>query len=131
VQGLTTAAGLWLCAAIGLSAGAGMYVISVFSTVLGMVALALLRRLEHKEEEHVTRRVSLTLGEPAPTWPDIIGALRARRIAITPDEYERRIDEGSVAVIFQAHVPVDVAPEELIGALESQPGVRRVRVESP
>jgi hypothetical protein len=28
-------------------------------------------------------------------------------------------------------VPVDVAPEDLIGALESQPGVRRVRVESP
>src|SRR6185295_17919564 len=33
VQGLTTAAGLWLVAAIGLSAGAGMYAISVASTV--------------------------------------------------------------------------------------------------
>ena len=130
VQGLTTAAGLWLCAAIGLSAGAGMYVVSLFSTVLGMVALALLRRLEHKEEDHVTRRVSLTLGEPAPSWAALIAALRARRIAITPGEYERRLDEGSVVVTFQAHVPVDAAPEELIGALESQPGVRRVRVES-
>src|SRR5712691_3147168 len=45
VQGLTTAAGLWLVAAIGLSAGAGMYVVSAFATVLGVVALALLRRL--------------------------------------------------------------------------------------
>jgi putative Mg2+ transporter-C (MgtC) family protein len=130
VQGLTTAAGLWLCAAIGLSAGAGMYVVSVFSTALGMIALALLRRLEHKEEDRVTRRVSLTLSEPAPAWADIIGALRARRIAISPGEYERRIDEGSVAVTFHAHVPVDAPPEELIGALESQPGVRRVRIES-
>jgi uncharacterized membrane protein YhiD involved in acid resistance len=107
-----------------------MYVVSVFSTVLGMVALALLRKLEHKEEDRVTRRVSLTLSEPAPAWADIIGALRARRIAITPGEYERRIDEGSVAVTFHAHVPVDAPPEELIGALESQPGVRRVRIES-
>jgi putative Mg2+ transporter-C (MgtC) family protein len=130
VQGLTTAAGLWLCAAIGLSAGAGMYVVSVFSTVLGMVALALLRRLEHKEEDHVTRRVSLTLGDPAPTWPALIGALRARRIAITPGEYERRVDEGSVTVTFHAHVPADAPPEELIGALEAQPGVRRVHIES-
>ena len=130
VQGLTTAAGLWLCAAIGLSAGAGMYVVSVFSTVLGMVALALLRKLEHKEDDRVTRRVSMTLGEPAPTWPDIITALRARRIAITPGEYERRVDEGSVTVTFHAHVPVDAPPEELIGALESQPGVRRVHVGS-
>jgi putative Mg2+ transporter-C (MgtC) family protein len=131
VQGLTTAAGLWLCAAIGLSAGAGMYVLSVFSTLLGMVALALLRKLERKDEDRVTRRVSLTLGEPAPTWPDIIAALRTRRIAITPGEYERRIDEGSVAVTFRAHVPVNAAPEELIGALEAQPGVRRVRIEAP
>ena len=66
VQGLTTAAGLWLCAAIGLSAGAGMYVVSVFSTLLGVVALTLLRQLEHKEDDLVTRRVSLTLGDPAP-----------------------------------------------------------------
>jgi putative Mg2+ transporter-C (MgtC) family protein len=130
VQGLTTAAGLWLCAAIGLSAGAGMYVVSVFSTVLGVVALTLLRQLEHKEDDRVTRRVSLTLGEPAPGWPEIIGAMRARRVAITPGEYERRLDEGSVAVTFYAHVPVDTPPEELIAALESQPGVRRVRIES-
>lgn len=131
VQGLTTAAGLWLCAAIGLSAGAGMYVVSVFSTVLGVVALTLLRQLEHKEDDRVTRRVSLTLAEPAPAWPEIVGALRARRIAITPGDYERRIDEGSVAVTFHAHIPVDAAPEELIGALEAQPGVRRVRIETP
>jgi putative Mg2+ transporter-C (MgtC) family protein len=130
VQGLTTAAGLWLCAAIGLSAGGGMYVVSVFSTVLGVVALTLLRRLEHKEDDQVTRRVSIILAEPAPSWSDIIGALRARRIAITPGEYERRIDEGSVAVTFDAHAPSDAAPEELIGALESQRGVRRVRIES-
>ena len=130
-QGPVFTTGLWLCAAIGLSAGAGLYVVSVFSTVLGVVALTLLRQLEHKEDDRVTRRVSLTLGEPAPTWPDIIGALRARRIAITPGEYERRIDEGSVAVTFHAHLPVDAAPEELIAALEAQPGVRRVRIEAP
>lgn len=130
VQGLTTAAGLWLCAAIGLSAGAGMYVVSVFSTVLGVVALTLLRQLEHKEDDHVTRRVSLTLGDPAPTWPAIIGALRAHKIAITPGDYDRRMDEGSVAVTFQARFAADVG-EHLIAALESQPGVRRVRIESP
>jgi hypothetical protein len=75
-----------------------MYVVSVFSTGLGVVALTLLRQLEHKEDDRVTRRISLTLAEPAPAWPEIVRALRARRIAITPGDYERRIDEGSVAV---------------------------------
>jgi putative Mg2+ transporter-C (MgtC) family protein len=129
VQGLTTAAGLWLCAAIGLSAGAGMYVVSVFSTLLGVVALTLLRQLEHKEDDLVTRRVSLTLGDPAPPWPTIMASLRARHIAITPGQYERRLDEGSVEVTFQARVAGDAA-DDLIAALEAQPGVRRIRVES-
>ena len=129
VQGLTTAAGLWLCAAIGLSAGAGMYVVSVFSTLLGVVALTLLRQLEHKEDNLVTRRVTLTLGDPAPPWPAIMASLRARHIAITPSEYERRLDEGSVEVTFQARVAGDDA-DDLTAALEAQPGVRRIRVES-
>lgn len=39
VRGLTTAASLWMISAIGLAAGAGMYVLSVVSTVVMMVTL--------------------------------------------------------------------------------------------
>jgi hypothetical protein len=58
-----------------------------------------------------------------------MASLRARHIAITPSEYERRLDEGSVEVTFQARVAGDDA-DDLIAALEAQPGVRRNRVES-
>ena len=34
VRGLTTAAGLWVTSAIGMTAGAGMYVLSIAATVL-------------------------------------------------------------------------------------------------
>src|SRR3954470_9365167 len=46
IQGLTTAAGLWLVAAIGLCSGAGMYVESIAATVLGVATLTMLRRFE-------------------------------------------------------------------------------------
>jgi putative Mg2+ transporter-C (MgtC) family protein len=58
VQGLTTAAGLWLVAAIGLCAGSGMYIESVYVTMLGLLALTL-RVLEDKKV--VRRRVVMTL----------------------------------------------------------------------
>jgi hypothetical protein len=58
VQGLTTAAGLWLVAAIGLCAGSGMYPESVFVTVLGLLALTVLRVFEDKKV--LRRRVVLT-----------------------------------------------------------------------
>ena len=55
VQGLTTAAGLWMVAAIGLAAGGGLYVESVAATVIGVLVLTYLRRFEDKDDR-VRRR---------------------------------------------------------------------------
>ena len=62
VQGLTTAAGLWLVTAIGMCAGAGMFVVSIAVTAMGIVALTVLRRFEDKDDHLMRRRVSVVLG---------------------------------------------------------------------
>jgi putative Mg2+ transporter-C (MgtC) family protein len=46
VRGLTTAAGLWCVAALGLAAGLGMYVVTVGATLLVLLALWLLDYFE-------------------------------------------------------------------------------------
>lgn len=43
VRGLTTAANIWLVAAIGLLVGAGLYWIGIFTTILAYITLRLLR----------------------------------------------------------------------------------------
>lgn len=53
VHGLTTAAGLWVTAAIGMAAGAGLYVIAAFTTVLVLLGLEVL----HSLLPHVNTRV--------------------------------------------------------------------------
>jgi putative Mg2+ transporter-C (MgtC) family protein len=57
IRGLTTAASIWLVAAIGVLIGAGMYALAVFSTILGYIALEWLKA--------PSRRVQL--GEPSIT----------------------------------------------------------------
>ncbi|PEI02486.1 methyltransferase [Pantoea agglomerans] len=47
LKGLTTAAGLWVTAAIGLVIGSGMYEIGIYGTVLALVVLEVFRRLSH------------------------------------------------------------------------------------
>ena len=42
VHGLTTAAGIWLCAAVGAAAGAALYRIAVLSAGVGLVVLILM-----------------------------------------------------------------------------------------
>lgn len=43
VRGLTTAAGLWLSAAIGVAVGVKMFAVAVFATALGVFILSVLR----------------------------------------------------------------------------------------
>jgi putative Mg2+ transporter-C (MgtC) family protein len=43
IRGLTTAASIWLVAAIGMLIGAGMYWLAIFSTVLGYATLEWLK----------------------------------------------------------------------------------------
>jgi putative Mg2+ transporter-C (MgtC) family protein len=45
VKGLTTAAGLWMTAAIGVSAGLGREATAVFSTALALVIFSVVPRI--------------------------------------------------------------------------------------
>jgi putative Mg2+ transporter-C (MgtC) family protein len=46
IRGLTTAAGVWMTAAIGVAAGVGRELTAIFATVLAFVILAILPRFE-------------------------------------------------------------------------------------
>jgi len=48
VRGLTTAAGLWVTASIGMACGAGMYILAVAATAIMMFCLILLGIIFHK-----------------------------------------------------------------------------------
>lgn len=60
IRGLTTAASLWAVAAIGTAAGTGLYVLAVVGTVLILLVLAVLDRIE----AYARRRLALADGPP-------------------------------------------------------------------
>lgn len=51
VHGLTTAAGIWMTAAIGVAIGLGRLGIALISTFFILIILSLARRLEHRRRE--------------------------------------------------------------------------------
>ncbi|MBQ8714744.1 MAG: MgtC/SapB family protein [Prevotella sp.] len=52
VSGLTTAAGLWVTAAIGLACGGGMYILSIGSTLMVLIGLEAFNYFLHKFDKH-------------------------------------------------------------------------------
>ncbi|HET6338185.1 MAG TPA: MgtC/SapB family protein [Polyangiales bacterium] len=133
VQGLTTAAGLWLVTAIGLCSGAGMLVEASTVTAVGIIALTLLRRFEDKDDRRITRkRVTVLLGEGGDSAiPQLMAALTDLGAVSSDVEYERRLDDNrSVRLVFDMTVPVSVTAAELIEVLERPPSVLNVHIRS-
>jgi len=53
IRGLTTAASLWSVAALGMAAGAGMPILAIMGTVLMLVVLSILDRVERLARRHL------------------------------------------------------------------------------
>jgi putative Mg2+ transporter-C (MgtC) family protein len=99
IRGLTTAATLWVVAAIGLAAGAGYYSAAVISTVVALIALWPLRNMAYR----VVRRfrgetglllVQLSAGESPGGVIDAIDRAEARieSIEISHDADRRNLE---------------------------------------
>lgn len=48
VRGLTTAAGIWMVACIGMAVGVGMYMVAIIATLLIIAVLTVLERIERR-----------------------------------------------------------------------------------
>mgnify|MGYP003086267487 FL=1 len=98
VRGLTTAAGLWVTSAIGMTAGAGMYVLSIAATVLVLLCLEALNFiLQH----FGTRNINVTFSTPKEeNIQAVLEQLRERGVTIYSYEMQRKdTSEGHYYVV--------------------------------
>jgi len=128
VQGLTTAAALWLVGAIGMASGAGMYVIAVFVTIIGVIALTVLRRFEDKDDRLTRRRIFLVLGAEGSVG-EISTKLTEIGATVNALEYDRHVADKTLTVTLDVRFPQTVRIDRLIEEIEAQRDVRRVKLE--
>jgi len=130
IQGLTTAAGLWLVTAIGMCAGAGMFVESAVVTGLGIVALTVFRRFEDKNL--VRRRVSVALGEAGASLDEVIASVERLGARVWSVEYEHQLgaQDERVEVTFDVQIGEGITVRSLASTIEAVRAVRRVRIQA-
>ena len=64
VRGLTTAAGIWMMAIIGMAVGLGMYLLSIFASALILFILVQLERIEKRVSRGAESRIiRISLGD--------------------------------------------------------------------
>jgi putative Mg2+ transporter-C (MgtC) family protein len=106
VRGLTTAATLWVVAAVGMACGAGYYWPAVAATVLTIVTLGPLRLVAHRtvermkpEEKRLT--VELAAGQPI---GEFLATLDDVRLFDLTEEADRRVVQLELGELNEAIV---------------------------
>lgn len=126
VRGLTTAASLWVVAAIGMASGAGYYSGALVATIVVLVSLWPLRILAHRLLERIRPgelrlEVELRANESASV---LLESLETRGVAVRAFEVEDARDRRRVALEVRVE---DVQPEAVTAELMRLEPVLAVR----
>jgi putative Mg2+ transporter-C (MgtC) family protein len=124
VMGLTTAATIWVVAAIGMAVGAQAYVESVGATVLVLISLAALSRMELAVVKRWGNRRYIVVMDPDPdVWEEVEKSFRAAGLRVRAGSIEKRADhyEAAFDVIGRADVH-----DAVIRGLVSAPHIHRI-----
>ena len=129
VQGLTTAACIWIVAAIGLAAGAGQYLAALTGAVITFISLWILRIVETKIPRLTYRYITLVTDESGDE-----NAIRAlfeeKGFTVSKMDYEIAFSEKEKDFIFtiasRSHVPM----KELIEDVSRLNAIKRLRIKS-
>jgi putative Mg2+ transporter-C (MgtC) family protein len=125
VRGLTTAASLWVVAAIGIASGAGYYSAALITTILVLVSLWPLRIVAHRFFERI-RPGELRLEvevKPNESPAALLDALEKRDVAVRAFEVEDARDRRRFLLDLQTAVRPHTLTVELM-RLDQVLGVR-------
>lgn len=124
ILGLTTAATLWVVAAIGMATGAGAYVEAVGTTILVIAALLVLRRVE----THLLRRggaytLQVTLASDSDSIKELENTLTSAGLDVIGFDVEWGVDAITASVQATGS---DASWTRAMNQVLTWPGVRKV-----
>ena len=129
IRGLTTAACLWVAAALGIACGIGLFYLAICVTLVALVNLLLLKQIEKRlyRDTYVLVRV---WGEDRNDFVSrVYAVLTGCGIERVEAKLERDIEKGVMFIEFQVKRVKTVTSADLLSRLSELDGAKRVGVE--
>ncbi|HEY8397898.1 MAG TPA: MgtC/SapB family protein [Flavihumibacter sp.] len=125
VRGLTTAAGLWTVAAIGLATGGGMYFAASVATALAIIILLILQPFERKfAERFKSKRLKITTSNRDKLLHVLSRILHNKNLKI--DSFLTNKEDKDYAILFSFEEISKSEITELISSLHDDPDIKEV-----
>ena len=126
IRGLTTAAGLWVVACIGLAVGAGFYLGAIVVTVVIVITLTVVNRLDARINKS-RNNYSITLrAENVPGQLGRIGSALGRRGISIKNIRMIELDECTVEIILLLKLPGQMGLSEVFQVLNEVEGIKQI-----
>jgi putative Mg2+ transporter-C (MgtC) family protein len=125
VRGLTTAASLWITAAIGTAIGIGMLVLGGAATAIALVAIVGLRPLRRLLRRRSSERERFVVtGDEELDPAALLSAIRERGASVREIRVES--DDQAQTIRIEVRTPGDIVPEDIAADLGRNPHVLTV-----
>lgn len=127
VRGLTTAASLWMAAALGLAAGFGWYVAAALAAALAFVALVLMKLVEDRlgrPQAPERMRVGVNAVPGHDPLPAILQTVRAAGGDIRQVRFGPEALEDGLHLILSLSLPAGTNQQVIVRMLQRVEGVR-------
>ena len=130
VRGLTTAASLWVVAALGLAVGSGMYFGAVVTTILTVITLYLFSRVEHvmiRKDWYKT--IVIETKDGIDQLKAIREILEEGKVGITDFEVDKARDGASMELKLGLKLYSPRYSDQILADIGNLDGVRHVKWE--
>ncbi|SEN37269.1 MgtC/SapB family protein [Paenibacillus sp. OV219] len=129
VKGLTTAAGVWLTAGIGMAIGADLYIVGIGTTVVILFAQKLLHSKVNWLEAPKTEQLTIRLNNEPDVITHILDFLKERQITILHFHTEKLKEPSELILDITIKLPIHFEIEKILPLIQDVPSVTVVEVQ--
>ncbi|HHW61052.1 MAG TPA: methyltransferase [Syntrophomonadaceae bacterium] len=127
VRGLTTAAGLWVVACIGLAVGAGLYIPAIIATILILFVLIYFARLEQQFTGMRLYKGLVMVVEDEPGMVGIVGSIMGDLgVSIKNINLNRLENEKELEIELLVELPPNTSVDKIIEELTHVRGLKYI-----
>ncbi|MDD3853048.1 MAG: MgtC/SapB family protein [Syntrophomonadaceae bacterium] len=127
VRGLTTAAGLWVVACIGLAVGAGLYIPAIVTTILILFILIYFIEFEERFTGMRVYKGLIMVVEDRPGQVGVIGSILGNMGVLIKNIQLTRLEDEDLEVELLLHLPAHISISEIIEELSEVQGLKNIQ----
>ena len=125
LKGLTTAAGVWATAGIGLAIGAGMYPIGIATTIIIILMQSIMHKFNIGNDALATRDINITMKDTPELRDAFLAELRKMEVSVIGSHITHNGD-GTVNYGLTIKFNREISFEEILAFMDAHPDVRNI-----